>query len=75
MPLDFASAARLFMGSEEELAAALRIPIADLRDARTNPQRAAPDLLHRMGALLEERGRGMIRVGEMLREDNPERRG
>ncbi|HEX6132903.1 MAG TPA: hypothetical protein VFZ24_02895 [Longimicrobiales bacterium] len=74
MPLDFASAARLFMGTEEELAAALGIPIADLRDARTNPQRVTPDVLRRFGRLLEERGRGMIRVGEMLLEDNPEGR-
>lgn len=71
MPLDFARAAQLFMGSEDELARALSISVADLRAFRAQPQRATPDLLHRLGTILIERGRGMARVGEMLVEDNP----
>lgn len=70
MPLDFASATQLFMGSEAELARALGIEAADIRAYRTNPTRVPKQLLHRMGAILVERGRGMIRVGEMLQEDN-----
>lgn len=70
MALDFTSAARLFMGTEDELAAGLGITVADLRSARTNPQRVPPALLERFGRLLEERGRGMVRVGQMLREDS-----
>lgn len=69
MPLDFASAARLFMGTEQELAAALGIAVADLRSARTNPQRVPPPVLARLGTLLQERGRAMIRVGEMLTDE------
>jgi hypothetical protein len=72
MGLDFARAAQLFMGTEEELAAALGISVADLRATRTNPARAPKALLLRMGRLLQERGRGMARVGEMLQEDNRE---
>lgn len=68
MPLDFARAAQLFMGTEEELARGLGIPIADLRAMRTNPNRASKQLLTRFGDLLEERGRGMVRVGEMLKD-------
>ena len=68
MPLDFTAAARLFMGTEQELAAALGISVADLRSHRTNPQRVPPALLVRFGTLLEERGRGMMRVGQMLQE-------
>ena len=70
LPLDFASAARLFMGTEEELARGLGIAVADLRAARTNPQRVPVELLHRLGRLLEERGRGMVRVGELLQEND-----
>lgn len=68
MGLDFARAAQLFMGTEQELAAALGISVADLRSARTNPGRVPKPLLVRLGRLLEERGRGMSRVGEMLQE-------
>ncbi|MGH7500861.1 MAG: hypothetical protein ACREL7_03805 [Longimicrobiales bacterium] len=73
MPLDFARAAQLFMGSEDELARALGISVADLRAQRAQPQRAPSDLLARMGRILVERGQGMTRVGEMLIEDNPTR--
>jgi hypothetical protein len=68
MPLDFASASRLFMGTEEELARALGIELGDLRSMRTNPTQARPAVLLRLGEVLAERGRGMVRVGEMLRE-------
>lgn len=70
MPLDFSTATQLFLGSEVELARALGIDVADIRAFRTNPTRAPQQLLHRMGAVLVERGRGMVRVGEMLQEDN-----
>jgi hypothetical protein len=70
MPLDFARAVQLFMGTEDELARALGISVADLRATRTNPGRAPAPLLRRMGQVLEERGKGMARVGEMLQEDN-----
>jgi hypothetical protein len=69
MPLDFASAAQLFMGTEAELARALGVEVADLRAMRTTPQQISPELLRRMGTVLSERGRGMVRVGEMLLED------
>jgi hypothetical protein len=69
MPLDFASGTRLFMGTEEELARALGIDVADLRSMRTNPSQAAPATLRRLGSVLTERGRGMVRVGELLQEE------
>ena len=70
MPLDFARATQLFMGTEAELTRALDIPVAELRSIRANPQRASAPLLARMGEVLVERGRGMARVGEMLLEDH-----
>jgi hypothetical protein len=70
MPLDFASAVRLFMGTEDELARALGIGVADLRAVKTTPEQASPELLSRLGGILVERGRGMVRVGEMLQEDS-----
>jgi hypothetical protein len=70
MPLDFARAAQLFMGTEDELARALGLPVADLRAMRTNPARASGPLLTRLGQVLVERGQGMMRVGEMLQEDH-----
>lgn len=71
MSLDFARAAQLFMGTEQELAGALGIPVADLRAARTNPQRVPAAMMNQLGRILSERGRGMLRVGEMLLEDYP----
>jgi hypothetical protein len=68
MPLDFASAAALFMGTEDELARALGLEIADLRALRATPQQASPELLLKFGRVLVERGRGMARVGGMLQE-------
>jgi hypothetical protein len=69
MPLDFARAAQLFMGTETELAAGLGIPVADLRASRTNPDHVPAELLARLGRVLVERGQGMARVGQMLQED------
>lgn len=70
MPLDFARAAQLFMGTEEELARALDLPVADVREFRVNPDRAGDDVLEQLGRILVERGTGMARVGEMLLEDH-----
>jgi hypothetical protein len=70
MPLDFARAVALFMGTEPELARALGLPVADLRAYRAQPKTAPPDLLARLGRVLQERGAGMQRVGEMLVEDH-----
>jgi hypothetical protein len=70
MPLDFASAARLFMGTDEELARALGIQLGDVRALRTMPANASPELMARLGRVLLERGRGMIRVGEILLESD-----
>ena len=69
MPLDFERATQLFMGTEQELARALDMPVADLRSLRSNPQRATREQLARVGRMLVERGNGMARVGEMLMED------
>lgn len=70
MSLDFARAVQLFMGTEEELSRALGVSVADLRATRTNPVRAPRELMERLGRVLEERGRGMMRVGQMLREED-----
>lgn len=69
MPLDFASASRLFMGTDEELARALGIQLGDVRALRTSPGEAAPELLLRLGQVLVDRGRGMARVGELLLQE------
>lgn len=70
MPLDFRRATDLFMGNEQELARALDLSIADLRAARATPQSVSPELLDRLGRVLEERGAGMKRVGELLRGEH-----
>lgn len=72
MPLDFASAANLFAGTEQELARALGIAAGDLRALRTNPTRASKQQLAQLGRILIERGNAMRRVGEMLTEDQPD---
>ena len=69
MPLDFTSAARLFMGTEEELAVALGLAIGDLRAAKATPNHVSPELTERLGRVLVERGKAMSRVGEMLMDD------
>ncbi len=68
MALDFATAVRLFMGTEEELATALELAVGDLRAARATPKFVTPELTKKMAAVLIERGKGMARVGEMLLE-------
>lgn len=68
MPLDFRTATDLFVSTEEELAMALDIPVADLRSYRQKPDSAPADVVRKLGVVLAERGRGMARVGEMLQE-------
>lgn len=69
MALDFTRATDLFMGTEDELAKALGLTVADVRAARAAPKTVSPELLARLGRVLQERGAGMRRVGEMLAED------
>ena len=71
MGLDFARGADLFMGSEQELALALGMTVADLREFRTNPKRANDDVITRLGQVLIERGNAMKRVGDLLLNDSP----
>ena len=66
MPLDFKRAPDLFVSTEEELAMALDIPVADLRSYRQKPDSAPDEVLEKLGEVLVERGNGMARVGEML---------
>lgn len=68
MPLDFKRATDLFVSTEEELAMALDIPVADLRSYRQKPESTPGEVLQKLGDVLVERGTGMARVGEMLRE-------
>ena len=68
MPLDFRSATELFVSTEEELAMALGLPVADVRSYRQKPASAPPEVVAKLGRVLVERGRGMARVGEMLQE-------
>ncbi len=69
MAIDFKRATDLFLGSEKELALALAVPVADLRDYRQNPERVPEELLRQLGRVLVERGNGMRRVGELLQEE------
>jgi hypothetical protein len=69
MPLDFKRATDLFMGREEELAQALGTDTVTLRRHRKAPGGTPPALLHRLADVLAERGRAMVRVAEMLREE------
>lgn len=66
MALDFTRGVALFMASEHELAAALGVPLGDLRSYRNDPSRVPPEILHKLGRVLVERGKGMQRVGELL---------
>lgn len=68
--LDFRRAADLFVSSDRELAAALRISAADVARFRARPESAPAELLSRLGTLLIERGQGMTRVGQMLQDAN-----
>jgi hypothetical protein len=75
MPLDFRSATDLFLGREEELARALRLPADELQRHRSRPATAPPALLQALAQVLDERGRAMVRVAEMLIEAAAERGG
>ncbi|HKJ92125.1 MAG TPA: hypothetical protein VJ957_03100 [Longimicrobiales bacterium] len=66
MPLDFKRATDLFLGREDELALALGIEPDTLTDYRRQPAKAPTDLVSRLADVLMERGRGMMRVGELL---------
>lgn len=68
MALDFKRAADLFVSTEEELAMALGIPVADVRSFRQKPDTVPDEILRKLGDVLVERGQGMARVGEMLQE-------
>ena len=68
MGLDFRRAAELFMASEGELASALDLDAGTLRRFRQGGPVPKGTLL-RMADVLTERGRAMVRVGEMIRED------
>lgn len=68
MGLDFRKAADLFVGTEEELAMALGASEEEVRRYRQKPSSAPDPVVSRLGDVLVERGRGMMRVGEMLRE-------
>lgn len=69
MPLDFKRATDLFLGQEEELARALGTDAGAVRRHRREPAAAPPVLIHRLADVLTERGRAMVRVAEMLREE------
>jgi hypothetical protein len=65
--LDFKRATDLFMGTEDELALAVGTTVEELRRHRAAAGGRVPDeLLSRLGRVLVERGRGMMRVGELL---------
>ncbi len=72
MPLDFKRATDLFMGTEDELGRALEIDPETLRRLRARPSAAPPNLLRGIANVLDERGRAMVRVAEMLREQAQE---
>lgn len=69
MSIDFKRAASLFVSSEQELAQALGLNVEEVRRYIQAPGSASDDLMERLAALLVERGQGMARVGEMIRED------
>lgn len=66
--LDFKRATDLFLGSDRELGLALGIPVEQLGEYRARPDNAPAPLIEKLGKVLVERGRGMMRVGEMLLE-------
>ena len=69
MGLDFKRASDLFMGTPEELARALGIDEVALHRHRSRPDGVPEAVLVRLAAVLEERGRAMVRVAELLRGD------
>ena len=68
MSLDFKRASDLFLGTEQELAMAVGLSLGDLRDYRQNPERAPEAAVLKLASALVERGRAMVRVGELLTE-------
>lgn len=64
--LDFKRASDLFLGSEAELSLALGLDRSDLKRYRENPSNVPVETMARLGRVLIERGRGMVRVGEMI---------
>lgn len=66
--LDFKRCSDLFLGSERELALALGIALDEVTRLRGRPEDASDTVLLRLAQVLEERGQGMQRVAEMLRE-------
>lgn len=64
--LDFKRATDLFLGTERELALALGLSEAELRNHRHEPGQVPAAVLDRLARVLIERGRGMVRVGELL---------
>jgi hypothetical protein len=73
MPLDFKRATDLFLGREEELARALRIDAATLRKHRDQPGAVPSSVVTELAVVLDERGRAMVRVAEMLRDQASDR--
>lgn len=67
--LDFRRGANLFMGTERELAMALRTDVDTVRRGLRSPPDVPDELLRRLGAALLERGQAMTRVGEILMQD------
>lgn len=67
--LDFKRCTDLFLGSERELALALGIAPEEVKRLRSRPADAREEHLERLARVLDERGRGMLRVAEMLREN------
>jgi hypothetical protein len=68
MPLDFKRGTDLFLGRKNELAMALGLDAEALEAYRRQPATTPPGLMDRLARVLIERGRGMIRVGELLAE-------
>lgn len=68
MGLDFKRATDLFMGTEQELAGALKIELRVLRQHRRDPGRVPDVIIGNLADALAERGRAMVRVSELLRE-------
>ena len=69
MALDFKRCTDLFLGSERELALALGVSPEEVRRLRGAPRSADPARLARLADVLEERGRAMLRVADMLRDE------
>ncbi len=66
MPLDFKRGTDLFLGRRNELALALGIETEELDGYRRQPATVPAALVNRLAEVLMERGRAMVRVGELL---------